>query len=157
MFALGDFIAVNSPDMTVGGRIFLLSFAVWPVFLFFWVKSVRVTFHTDGISYHSLFGEKEIRWDALERFEYGAVKQSVNFIPVGTYYHIKLVGTEGKKLRLGNRVASPGKVATKIIEQSHPSFFANRGALQRRSGVGFWRHPRDPTGRSQDQEVFRRL
>ena len=57
--------------------------------------SIRVTLHSDGISYQSLFGEKEMRWDAMERFYYGATKQSVNFIPVGTYYHIKLVDAEG--------------------------------------------------------------
>lgn len=91
--------------------------------LFIWIKSVRVTIHTDGISYHSLFGEKEIRWDELERFEYGAIKQSVNFVPIGTYYHFKLVDSQGRKLRFGNRVESPAKLGPKIVEQSYPALF----------------------------------
>jgi hypothetical protein len=124
VYALGDFIATRPySDITVGGKIFMLSFVIWPIFLFFWVKSVRVTLHSDGISYRTLFGEKEIRWDALERFEYGAVKQSVNFVPVGTYYHVKLVDADGKKIRFGNQVDSPGKVASKVIELSYPELY----------------------------------
>ena len=94
-----------------------------PILLFLWLKSVQVTLHSDGISYRSLFGEKEMRWDALERFYYGATKQSVNFIPVGTYYHFKFVDAEGKKLRLGNRVESPGKLGPKLVEQSYPALY----------------------------------
>ena len=52
-----------------------------PVFLFCWLTSIRVTLHSDGISYRSLLGEKEMRWDAVDRFHYGATKRSVNFIP----------------------------------------------------------------------------
>lgn len=100
----------------------LLLLAV-PVLLFLWLKSVQVTLHSDGVSYRSMFGEKEMRWDAVERFYYGAIKQSVNFIPVGTYYHFKFVDAEGKKLRLGNRVEHPGKLGLKLVEHSYPALF----------------------------------
>jgi hypothetical protein len=93
------------------------------VLLVIWLMSIRVTLHNDGISYHSLFGDKEMRWDALEQFYYGATKRSVNSIPVGTYYHFKFVDADGKKLRLGNRVASPGKLGPKVVEQSYPALF----------------------------------
>jgi hypothetical protein len=106
-----------------GFEIFTLLVLAGPVILFFWLMSIRVTLHSDGISYRSLFGEKEMRWDAMERFYYGATKQSVNFIPVGTYYHIKLVDAEGRKLSFGNRVESPGKLGPKLAEQTYPAIF----------------------------------
>lgn len=111
----------NPPDN--GLRVFALFTLGVPILLFFWINSVRVTLHSDGISYQSLFGEKEMRWDSLERFYYAATKQSVNFIPVGTYYHFKFVDSEGRKLRLGNRVESPGKLGPKLIEHSYPALF----------------------------------
>ncbi len=93
--------------------------SVWLLLLglgFAWVFSVRLSLHPDGISYQSLLGAKEMRWDDVERFYYSARRQSVNFIPVGTYYNFKLVDREGRKLRFGNRVASTGEVGTKLIQ-----------------------------------------
>jgi len=117
------FAALSAAPTETGVKILaLLSFAPL-VLLFVWVNSVRVTLHTDGISYRSIFGEKEMRWDSLERFYYSATKRSVNFIPVGTYYHFKFVDAEGKKLRLGNRVESPGKLGPKLVEHSYPALF----------------------------------
>lgn len=110
----------------------LLSLAPF-VLLFFWVNSVRVTIHTDGVSYRSIFGEKEMRWDSLERFHYSATKQSVNFIPVGTYYRFKFVDSEGRKLSFGNRVDRPGKLGPKLVEHSFPALF-KKVAAQYNSG-----------------------
>ena len=91
VYAFGDFIATRPySDITTGGRTSLLSFVIWPTFPFFWVRSVRVTFHTGGISCRSLFGEKEIRGQSypelfrkiVERFsadqelDFGAIRVS---------------------------------------------------------------------------------
>jgi len=111
----------NPPDNRF--RIFTLLLLAVPVLLLFWLKSIQVTLHSDGVSYRSMFGEKEMRWDAVERFYYGATKRSVNFIPVGTYYDLKFVDAEGKKLRLGNRVEHPGKLGPKLAEHSFPALF----------------------------------
>jgi hypothetical protein len=121
VFFIGHLIATSS--VSNGVRVFLLLLTVGLIFLFFWVKSVRVTLHSDGITYHTLLGTKEMRWDDLERFEYGAIKQSVNFIPVGTYHHFKFIDASGKKMRFGNRVEQPGKLVSKVVELSYPALY----------------------------------
>jgi hypothetical protein len=115
------YAAFTTPSTDNGFKIFALSLFAVPVLLFFWLKSIQVTLHTDGISYHSMFGEKEMPWNTVERFYYGATKQSVNFIPIGTYYHFKLVNSEGNKLRLGNRVGRLAVLGQKLIEYTFPT------------------------------------
>jgi len=87
---------------------------------FFHLRSLRVTLHTDGISYHSLFREKEMRWDQVERFDYWAVKRSVNFIPVGTYYRFRLRDQDGQKICMGNRFERPANLGERLVQQSTP-------------------------------------
>jgi hypothetical protein len=103
--------------------IFSLVFLAVPVYFLVWLLSLRVTLHIDGITYRSLFGEKEMRWDALERFGYEAIKRSVNFIPIGTYYLFRLKDSEGRKLRIGNRIERPAKLGEKLIELTYPALF----------------------------------
>ena len=117
------YIAFTTSSSDNGFKIFTLVILAFPVLLFLWLNSVQVTLHSDGISYRSLLGEKEMRWDAVERFYYGATKQSVNFIPVGTYYHFKFVDAEGNKLRLGNRVEHLGKLGPKLVELSYSALY----------------------------------
>lgn len=116
-----DAFTTNPPDNS--SKTFWLILLAVLVLLFFWLMSVQVRLHHDGISYRSLFGEKEMRWDAVERFYYSAIKRSVNFIPVGTYYYFKFVDSEGKKLRFGNRVERLGKLGPKLVEHSLPALF----------------------------------
>jgi hypothetical protein len=100
----------------------LLLFA-GPVLHFLWLMSIRVTLHKDGISYHTLFGEKELRWDAVDRFYYGATKRSANFKWMGIDYHFNFVDAEGRKLSFGNRVRKTGKLGQKLIDLSYPALF----------------------------------
>ena len=115
------YAAFTTPSTDNGFRIFALLLMAGPVLLFFWLKSIQVTLHTDGISYRSMFGGKEMRWDAVERFYYTATKQRVHFIPIGTYYHFKLVDSEGRKLRLGNRIGRLALLGQKLIEHTCPT------------------------------------
>ena len=43
----------------------------------------------------------------IERFGYEAIKRSINFIPIGTYYLFRLRDAEGNKIRIGNRIERP--------------------------------------------------
>ena len=115
------YAAFTTPSTDNGFKIFALLLTAGPVLLFFWLKSIQVTLHTDGISYHSMFREMEMRWDAVERFYYTATKQSVHFIPIGTYYRFKFVDSEGRKLRLGNRVGRLATLGQKLIEHTYPT------------------------------------
>lgn len=117
------YIAFTAHPPDNGFKTFSLLLLAVPVLLFIWLNSIQVALHNDGVSYRSLFGEKEMRWDAVERFYYEVIKRSVNFIPVGTYYHFKFVDAEGKKLRLGNRVERPDKLGPKLVEHSYPALF----------------------------------
>lgn len=81
-----------------------------------WVLSVRVSLHQEGISYQSFLGSKEMRWDEVERFYYSATKQSINFIPIGTYYTFKLVDSRGQKISFGNRVERRAELGTKLLQ-----------------------------------------
>jgi hypothetical protein len=42
-----------------GFRLFTVILLAIPTLLFFWVKSVRISLHDDGLTYRSIFGEKE--------------------------------------------------------------------------------------------------
>jgi hypothetical protein len=70
-----------------------------------WNSRLRVALYPEGLSYSNLFGEKQIRWDDITRFYYKATKQSINFIPVGTYYWFRLIDSQGQKIRFGSGLA----------------------------------------------------
>lgn len=106
------------PTAERGARIFWASVLAVLVLLFVWLLSLRVSLHQEGISYHSLLGEKEMRWDELEKFYYTAAKHSVNFIPIGTYYWFKLIDVHGRKLSFGNRIEHPSELGAKLIEHT---------------------------------------
>jgi len=109
------------PDITI--KIFTLALLALMVFFFLSLRSLRVSLHKDGISYRSLVVEKEMRWEAVERFYYEAIKRSINFIPVGTYYLYRLVDAEGNKMRIGNRIEHPAQLGQKLIEQTYPALY----------------------------------
>ena len=94
LLALGPAMLVYSAFTTTPAdnayRIIALAVFALPAFLFVWLNSLRVTLHSDGITYHTLFRDKEMRWDMLERFGYEATRRSINFIPIGTYFLFRL-------------------------------------------------------------------
>lgn len=91
-------------------------FALWIA----WLLSIRVSLHDNGIVYQSLFGSQEMLWDEVDRFYYSALKRSINFIPVGTYYSFKLKNAAGRRMAFGNRVERPGQLGSKLIQLTYP-------------------------------------
>ena len=110
---------------------FLSSLAI-PASLFVWLKSLQVTLHSNGITYHSLFGEKEIRWDMVERFVYQATKQTSHGVPIGTTYHFRLVDSDGNKIRFGNRIERTGELAAKLVNLTTPELYRKAAKLYNR-------------------------
>lgn len=96
-----------------------VSIGTWIV----WLLSVRVSLYQNGIAYQSIFGKKELLWVDVERFYYSALKRSVNFIPVGTYYSFKLVTARGERMSFGNRIERPADVASRLIQATYPALF----------------------------------
>jgi hypothetical protein len=89
-----------------------LGFAIWAL----WLSRRRVILYPEGISYSSIFGEKQIRWTDLTRFYYQATKQSINFVPVGTYYWFRLIDSQGQKMRFGSGLSNTAILANKLLE-----------------------------------------
>jgi hypothetical protein len=81
--------------------------------------TARAYLHDDGISYRSILTQKEIRWVAVERLYYGAHRLSVNVIPLGTFYQLKLLDQNGQKLSLGDRVGRIAQLAEKIAQYTY--------------------------------------
>lgn len=124
VFALGAWLAYQDESGfgTVGWSI-TLALAAAVAWVFYWISSVRVSMHAEGIAYESCLGTKEMRWDEVEKFYYSATRQSVNFIPVGTYYSLKLVGKDRKKLSFGNSIERPADCGARLIELTGKPLF----------------------------------
>lgn len=96
----------------------------------FWMLRRRVVLYPEGLSYSTLFGEKQLRWDNVVSFYYQGTKQSVNFIPVGTYYWLRLIDSQGQRVRFGSGLARTAFLAERLIELT-------QGPLLRRIASAF--------------------
>jgi hypothetical protein len=81
-----------------------------------WMSRRRVVLYPEGLSYSGLFGQKQLRWDDIVRFYYQGTKQSVNLIPVGTYYWLRLIDSQGQRVRFGSGLARTASLAQKVVE-----------------------------------------
>jgi hypothetical protein len=81
-----------------------------------WNARRRVVLYPEGLTYSTVLGEKQIRWDSLDRFYYQATRQSINFIPVGTYYWFRFIGSEGQRIRFGGGLTKTADLAGRLIE-----------------------------------------
>ncbi len=97
-----------------------LSLAAVFLALAWWTFSRQVRLYEQGLVYKSVFGEKEIEWPEVQKFYYSATKQSVNFIPVGTYYNFRLQGRGGEKIRMGSGLARMEQLGHRLIELTSP-------------------------------------
>lgn len=107
---------------TVGWAVSLVAVGA-VAWLFYWLFSLNVSLHPEGITYQSCLGAKEMRWDEVEKFYYSATRQSVNFIPIGTYYGFRLISKDGRKISFGNAIQRPGVAGNKLIELTGKPLF----------------------------------
>jgi hypothetical protein len=99
-----------------------------------WNARRRVVLYPEGLSYSSLFGEKEMRWSDVDRFYYQATKHRVNFIPVGTSYWFRLIDSQGQKIRLGSGLVKTVDLGNKLLQLTQGPLL-KRIASQFDSGV----------------------
>jgi hypothetical protein len=78
--------------------------------------SSRVSLHETGIAYHSLLGNGEMQWLDMERIYFGAYEIHAHYIPLGTFYRLKLVSTHGQKVSLGERIRGADDLAREIAK-----------------------------------------
>ena len=74
----------------------------------------RVWVHDSGISLRGLFGYGELRWQDVERIYFYSYELHAHWIPLGTYYRLKLVSTHGQKISLGERIGHAEELAQRI-------------------------------------------
>jgi hypothetical protein len=110
----------SEPDSPGDYRIYVVIALLLAAYAF-WTFKKMVTLHSEGIIYQNLAGEKQMRWDEVEKFFYSATKRSVNLIPVGTYYSYKLVDGQNKTITLGNGIERTKELGLKIIELTQAS------------------------------------
>ncbi len=114
--------------------VWMVVFVVPLAFLLYWLTTVEITIYDGGISSKTCLGSKEIRWEDVNKFTYSATRQSVNFIPVGTYYQLKVEGPQGQEISLGNRAAGMEKLATQMLQRTLPPL-VRKAAEQFNSGA----------------------
>lgn len=86
--------------------------------IIYWFTSVEITIYDNGISSKTFLGQKKMLWEEVTRFIYSAVKQSVNFIPVGTYYNLQMEDIRGQKIKIGNRANKMSELSNDMIQQT---------------------------------------
>lgn len=74
----------------------------------------RVWVHDLGISFLGLFGYGELRWQDVERIYFYAYEVHAHWIPLGTFYRLKLVSAHGQKISLGDRIRHAEELAQSI-------------------------------------------
>jgi hypothetical protein len=96
------------------------------VWIFFYLLSVgfgllvvshlwfRVWIHDSGISYRGIHGHNEIRWHDLERVYVGAYSVHAHYLPLGTFYRLRLISKHGPRLSIGERVHNADELAELI-------------------------------------------
>ena len=108
----------NGPDKSAGpyeaGPCLVIGILLATLAL--WLSQRRVILYSEGLSYETILGERQIRWDDLSRFYYQATKQSVNLIPVGTFYWFRLIDSQGQKIRFGSGLSQTEALANKLLE-----------------------------------------
>ena len=119
------FYLIESENPTV--ELINVGFVAGVALLLAWLLSVRVSLHDDGISYRSLFGSKEMRWDEIERFHYSAVYKGSD---EGTYYSFKLIDAQGRKISVGEHLlVRSEELGAKLIEYTYPPLFRKAADL----------------------------
>jgi hypothetical protein len=76
--------------------------------------SSRVWLHETGISYRGILGHGEMPWLDMDRLYFGSYEIHAHYIPLGTFYRLKIVSTHGQKISLGERVRGGDELAEEI-------------------------------------------
>jgi hypothetical protein len=118
IFCTPLWFATQETDSRTGRVIFLAVLAFF-ILLILERLTARAYLHDNGLSYASIFSQKEIRWVEVERLYYGAHQVSAHVIPLGTFYQLKLLDQNGQKLSLGDRVGRIAQLAEKIAQYTY--------------------------------------
>lgn len=86
-----------------------------------WLLSVKVAIHDEGISYRSLFGRTQMRWNQIEQVRYRETRWWLPHAPLvytaGPYYALALVDSLGGKISLGSDIERIEALAGEVISR----------------------------------------
>lgn len=74
----------------------------------------RVWVHDSGISFRGLFGYGELCWQDVDRIYFYSYEVHAHWIPLGTFYRLKLVSRHGQKVSLGERIRHAEELARTV-------------------------------------------
>ena len=78
--------------------------------------STRVWLHEAGVSWRGILGQGEMRWLDFDRMYFGSYEIHAHYVPLGTFYRLKLVRPQGQKVSLGERIGGGDDLAREIAK-----------------------------------------
>jgi hypothetical protein len=121
--------SVHSPAYHGDEIFFLVALTIFAG-LVFWFSRIRVALFSDGIQYRNLLGEKEIRWEEVERFYYEVTVHNIHgVIPLGRTYSFKLVATGAKTIKFGSDVSGAGKIGLMLNELTRAHLYEKMSVI----------------------------
>jgi hypothetical protein len=112
----------------------VLGFAVA---LFAWMLSLRLTVSSEGLSYRSLLGSRELRWADVEKIRlYDRGWVTVHGIPIAPPdLHVEIFTRDASRLRLGDSFAGARQITTSVMELTRAHLRRHMLAELDRGGV----------------------
>jgi len=105
-------IAHDTKDVTAWTILFLVSALIGGAVL--WQLSFHAAVHEAGVSCENIFVTKEMRWYEVDRFYFGCHELHAHYVPLGTFYSLKLRSTHGQTLSFSNHIRRPEDFALLI-------------------------------------------
>jgi len=78
--------------------------------------SSRVWLHETGVSWRGILGQGEMRWLDFDRMYFGSYEIHAHYVPLGTFYGLKLVSSQGQKVSLGERISGGDDLAKEVAK-----------------------------------------
>jgi hypothetical protein len=124
-------------DVTAWSIFFALTVAILGVLL--QQAGFRVWVHESGVSWRGILAEGEMRWGEIEQVYFSSYRvRGPYHIPLGTYYRLKLVNTQGKQIAIGERVRRTEVLLVWIQQRTREAMLAKAtGLFASGAEVGF--------------------
>lgn len=85
-----------------------------------WVWNRSVDLNPDGLTYRGRLGKQTWRWDQVRLLYVSVTRQTLFGIPLASSCRCRLVGADGRSLRLDNRLQAMDSLARELSERTAP-------------------------------------
>lgn len=161
LMAFGGFILIAAA-LAASANVFLYALSVilltlGSCLIAYWVRNrqVRVQVYEQGIVYRRNTPSSVIRWEDIETVTQQAVNNSVNGVPVGTFYTFVLRTKRGETLKLTSAIHNMAELGTLVQHATYPYLLAQARTTYEQGGiVSFGRIAMDHQGLSVGQKFL---